>query len=146
MSCLSFWILLHKCHFPYPSGLPPPETFSEPPTSGAKVEWFRCPIHCYPYTCLLAFFHPFVWSCLLLCLFSYSVRMFAITAFITGIFHRAFKTSRVVQFIGGFIAFAQLEDHSGGQHIIGITGTLTRIKTCIPPKQTAYFGVILSSL
>ena len=85
---------------------PPPETFSEPPTSGAKVEWFRC----VPYIAIhvlvfLAFFHPFVWSCLLLCLFSYSVRMFAITAFYHRYFsHRAFKTSRFVQFIGGFIA------------------------------------------
>ena len=85
---------------------PPPETFSEPPTSGAKVEWFRCA----PYIAIhalasLAFFYPFVWSCLLLCLFSYSIRMFAITAFYHRYFsHRAFKTSRFVQFIGGFIA------------------------------------------
>lgn len=86
--------------------LPPPETFSEPPTSGAKVEWFRC----VPYIIihgllLLAFFHPFVWPCLLVCLFSYSARMFAITAFYHRYFsHRAFKTNRVVQFIGAFVA------------------------------------------
>ena len=85
---------------------PPPETFSDPPTSGAIVEWFRC----VPYIAIhalvsLAFFYPFVWSCLLLCLFSYSIRMFAITAFYHRYFsHRAFKTSRFVQFIGGFIA------------------------------------------
>ena len=86
--------------------LPPPETFSEPPTSGAKVEWFRC----VPYIIihgliLLAFVYPFAWPCLAVCLISYSARMFAITAFYHRYFsHRAFKTNRLVHFIGAFVA------------------------------------------
>ena len=86
--------------------LPPPETFSEPPNSGAHVEWFRC----VPYLIihgllLLSFWQPYVWPCLLVCIISYSVRMFAITAFYHRYFsHRAFKTNRIVQFLGAFTA------------------------------------------
>ena len=86
--------------------LPPPETFSEPPISGAQVEWFRC----VPYLIihgllLLSFWQPFVWPCLFVCIISYSVRMFAITAFYHRYFsHRAFKTNRIVQFLGAFTA------------------------------------------
>ena len=85
---------------------PPPETFSEPPTVGAKVEWFRCVPYIFIHgLVILAFLYPFVWPCLLICVLSYSVRMFAITAFYHRYFsHRAFKTNRIVQFLGGFIA------------------------------------------
>ena len=49
---------------------------------------------------LTAFYVDFAWSCLLICIFSYLIRMFAITAFYHRYFsHKTFKTSRVVQFI-----------------------------------------------
>ena len=120
---------------------PPPETFSEPPTSGAKVEWFSVPHHCYTCTCL---------SCILLsvCLVMLAalfiflfVRMFAITAFYANFSHRAFKTSRFVQFIGGFIACcsAQRGPLWWAVIIADTTVTLTRIKTCIPPNKQLIF-------
>ena len=85
---------------------PPPETFEEPIGSEGKVEWFRCLpyilLHCLALT---AFFHPVTIPCLILALVSYSVRMFSITAFYHRYFsHRTFKTSRLVQFLGAFIA------------------------------------------
>ena len=85
---------------------PPPETFEDPHGSGGKVEWFRC----LPYVLIhlftaLAFFYPFTLWCLVVALVSYSIRMFSITAFYHRYFsHRSFKTSRIVQFIGAFIA------------------------------------------
>ena len=85
---------------------PPPETFEEPLGSEGKVEWFRCLpyilLHCLA---LIAFFYPVTIPCLVLALVSYSVRMFSITAFYHRYFsHRTFKTSRLVQFLGAFIA------------------------------------------
>ena len=85
---------------------PPPETFEDPVGSKGKVEWFRClpyiVLHCLA---LIAFFHPVTIPCLVLALLSYSVRMFSITAFYHRYFsHRTFKTSRLVQFLGAFIA------------------------------------------
>lgn len=90
---------------------PPPETFSEPATSGAKVEWFRCiPYILIHALAILAFLYPFVWPCLILCLFSYSLRMFAITAFYHRYFsHRAFKAGRIVQFLGAFAGCASAQ-------------------------------------
>lgn len=90
---------------------PPPETFSEPATSGAKVEWFRCiPYILIHALAILAFLYPFVWPCLILCLFSYSLRMFAITAFYHRYFsHRAFKAGRIVQFLGAFTGCASAQ-------------------------------------
>lgn len=85
---------------------PPPETFNEPLGSGGRVEWFRC----LPYVLIhlitvLAFFYPVTISCLVVALVSYSLRMFSITAFYHRYFsHRSFKTSRLVQFIGAFVA------------------------------------------
>ena len=85
---------------------PPPETFEDPLGSGGKVEWFRC----LPYVLIhlftaLAFFYPITLWCLVVALVSYSIRMFSITAFYHRYFsHRSFKTSRIVQFIGAFIA------------------------------------------
>ena len=86
--------------------MPPPETYENPKGSEGRVEWFRCLpyvlIHMFT---LLAFFYPFTLWCLAVALVSYSVRMFSITAFYHRYFsHRSFKTSRVVQFIGAFIA------------------------------------------
>ena len=85
---------------------PPPETFDPPQHGGARVEWFRCvPYIVVHLLAALAFFQPFVWPCLLICFLSYSARMFSITAFYHRYFsHRAFKTNRLVQFFGGFVA------------------------------------------
>ncbi len=54
--------------------------------------------------CLGVFFVKFSWSCLLVLAVTYSLRVFALTAFYHRyLSHRAFKTSRVVQFIFAFI-------------------------------------------
>ena len=101
---------------------PPPETFEEPSQDDGKVEWFRClPYVLIHLACLTAFFHPVTLPCILLALLSYGVRMFAITAFYHRYFaHRSFKTSRLVQFVGAFVACSSGQrgaDHSGGPHI-----------------------------
>lgn len=85
---------------------PPPETHDEPLGSEGRVEWFRClPYVLIHLITILAFFYPFSVACLAVALISYSVRMFSITAFYHRYFsHRTFKTSRLVQFIGAFIA------------------------------------------
>jgi len=87
---------------------PPPETHNDPDHTQDKVEWFRCvPYILVHFGALLVFFTPFAWPCLVLLFLSYAARMFAITAFYHRYFsHRTFKTSRVVQFIGAFIACA----------------------------------------
>ncbi|MEK9773432.1 MAG: fatty acid desaturase [Opitutae bacterium] len=87
---------------------PPPETFDKPDPSQDRVEWFRCvPYILIHLGALLVFFTPFAWACLPVLLLSYSVRMFAITAFYHRYFsHRTFTTSRLVQFLGAFIACA----------------------------------------
>jgi stearoyl-CoA desaturase (delta-9 desaturase) len=87
---------------------PPPETHNEPDHTQDKVEWFRCvPYILIHLGALLVFFTPFAWPCLLVLVLSYAARMFAITAFYHRYFsHRTFKTSRIVQFIGAFIACA----------------------------------------
>ena len=73
-----------------------------------RVEWFRCvPYILIHLGALLVFFTPFAWPCLVVVLISYASRMFAITAFYHRYFsHRTFKTSRVVQFLGAFVACA----------------------------------------
>ena len=54
---------------------------------------------------LLVFFVPLTWACIVLAIFSYLVRMFAITAFYHRYFsHRTFKTSRVVHTMGAIVA------------------------------------------
>ncbi len=56
-------------------------------------------------TCLAAFFIPFRWSYVLLCLGLYYARMFFVTAGYHRYFsHRSFKTSRVFQFVLAFLA------------------------------------------
>ena len=87
---------------------PPPETFAEPLGSHGRIEWFRClPFILIHLSLVLAFFHPFSPACLLIAITSYSIRMFAITAFYHRYFsHRAFKTSRLIQFVGAFVACA----------------------------------------
>ena len=87
---------------------PPPETHDKPDPSQDRVEWFRCvPYILIHLGALLVFFTPFAWPCLVVVLISYASRMFAITAFYHRYFsHRTFKTSRVVQFLGAFVACA----------------------------------------
>ena len=95
---MSFSILKWIC--------PPPETLEEPPEEDGKVEWFRClPYVLIHLACVIAFFYPVTWACIALAFVSYCVRMFSITAFYHRYFsHRSFKTSRVVQYIGAFVA------------------------------------------
>ena len=87
---------------------PPPETFEKPDHTKDRVEWFRCvPYILIHLGALLVFFSPFAWPCLIILLISYSARMFAITAFYHRYFsHRTFHTSRLVQFLGAFVACA----------------------------------------
>ena len=85
---------------------PPPEITTEPDDLSNKVEWFRClPFIVIHLLAVSAFFYPVTSYCVLLAVASYSLRMFTITAFYHRYFsHRSFKTGRVVQFIGAFIA------------------------------------------
>jgi len=85
---------------------PPPEITIEPDDLSNKVEWFRClPFIVIHLLAVSAFFYPVTSYCVLLAVASYSLRMFTITAFYHRYFsHRSFKTGRVVQFIGAFIA------------------------------------------
>jgi len=85
---------------------PPPEITIEPDDLSNKVEWFRClPFIVIHLLAVSAFFYPVTLYCVLLAVVSYSLRMFTITAFYHRYFsHRSFKTGRVVQFIGAFIA------------------------------------------
>ena len=87
---------------------PPPETHDKPDPTQDRVEWFRCvPYILIHLGALIVFFTPFAWSCLVVVLISYASRMFAITAFYHRYFsHRTFKTNRVVQFLGAFVACA----------------------------------------
>jgi len=87
---------------------PPPETHDKPDPTQDRVEWFRCvPYILIHLGALLVFFTPFAWPCLVVVLISYASRMFAITAFYHRYFsHRSFKTNRVVQFLGAFVACA----------------------------------------
>jgi len=85
---------------------PAPETFQEPEETMGQVEWFRCvPYIMVHALVLLAFLYPVTWPCLVVALISYSLRMFGITGFYHRYFsHRAFKTSRWVQFLGAALA------------------------------------------
>ena len=87
---------------------PPPETHDKPDPTQDRVEWFRCvPYILIHLGALLVFFTPFAWPCFVVVLISYASRMFAITAFYHRYFsHRTFKTNRVVQFLGAFVACA----------------------------------------
>jgi stearoyl-CoA desaturase (delta-9 desaturase) len=87
---------------------PPPETHDKPDPAQDRVEWFRCvPYILIHLGALFVFFTPFAWPCLVVLLISYAARMFAITAFYHRYFsHRTFKTGRVVQFLGAFVACA----------------------------------------
>lgn len=70
-----------------------------------RVEWFRvAPFFLLHASCLLVFVVGFSWVALAVCLFTYAARVFALTAFYHRYFsHRAFKTSRAVQFLGALV-------------------------------------------
>ncbi|MBT5717164.1 MAG: acyl-CoA desaturase [Opitutae bacterium] len=86
--------------------LPPPETFDDPIEGKEKIEWFRCLPFILIHIALIAVLYvEFSWFCLGIAFISYCIRMFAITAFYHRYFsHRAFKTSRTVQFLGAYLA------------------------------------------
>lgn len=69
------------------------------------INWLRCsPFLVIHLCCLGAFFVPFHKELLYVLALTYSARVFSLTAFYHRLFsHRAFKTSRVVQFIFAFI-------------------------------------------
>jgi stearoyl-CoA desaturase (Delta-9 desaturase) len=86
---------------------PPPETYEPPGNRKNKVEWFRCIpfILIHLAAIVAAFFFPVTWTCVALAAFSYSCRMFAITAFYHRYFsHRSFEAPRWIQFAGAFVA------------------------------------------
>ena len=80
-------------------GMSPPEITDEPDDLENKVEWFRClPFIVIHLLAVLAFFYPVTLYGIALALFSYSIRMFTITAFYHRYFsHRSFKTGRFMQ-------------------------------------------------
>ena len=66
-----------------------------------SVDWKRCvPFFVLHLGCLLAFIVGVSWTAVVIALLLYFLRMFAITAFYHRYFsHRAFRTSRPVQFL-----------------------------------------------
>ncbi len=71
-----------------------------------KIDWLRCsPFIMTHLACIAAFFTEFRLSLLGVLAVTYAFRVFSLTAFYHRyLSHRAFKTSRVVQFIFAFIA------------------------------------------
>lgn len=69
------------------------------------IDWFRIiPFLAIHLCCLLVFVVGFSVTAIVLCVFSYFIRMFAITAFYHRYFsHRSFRTSRKVQFFFAII-------------------------------------------
>ncbi len=69
-----------------------------------KIDLLRCmPFFIIHALSLGVFFVDFTWSCVWVLAFTYSLRVFSLTAFYHRYFsHRAFKTSRLVQFIFAF--------------------------------------------
>ncbi|MCX7553923.1 acyl-CoA desaturase [Marinicella sp. S1101] len=63
------------------------------------IDWTRIiPFIAIHLACLFVFYVGFSWVALLVCVLSYVIRMFAITAFYHRYFsHKSFKTSRIVQ-------------------------------------------------
>jgi stearoyl-CoA desaturase (delta-9 desaturase) len=69
-----------------------------------KLTWRSIPFVGVHLACLAAFWLPFSWSLVGLCIGLYLVRMWAITAGFHRYFsHRSFKTSRVFQFVLAFL-------------------------------------------
>ncbi|TDR22691.1 Delta-9 acyl-phospholipid desaturase [Marinicella litoralis] len=65
------------------------------------IDWTRIiPFIAIHLACLFVFVVGFSWTAFMVCLFTYVIRMFSITAFYHRYFsHKTFKTSRLVQFI-----------------------------------------------
>lgn len=82
-----------------------PNTAQVDPADARRVEWFRClPFVLLHLSCLLVLVVGFSFTALWVALALYAVRMFAITAFYHRYFsHRAFKTSRIAQFVFAFL-------------------------------------------
>jgi stearoyl-CoA desaturase (delta-9 desaturase) len=70
-----------------------------------RVEWFRVlPFFLLHASCLLVFVVGWSWIAIAAAVFVHFVRVFGLTAFYHRYFsHRAFKTSRVVQFLGALL-------------------------------------------
>lgn len=70
-----------------------------------RVEWFRVlPFFLLHASCLLVFVVGWSWIAIVAAVFVHFVRVFALTAFYHRYFsHRAFKTSRIVQFLGALL-------------------------------------------
>ncbi|MDX1457568.1 MAG: fatty acid desaturase [Marinobacter sp.] len=75
------------------------------------IDWIRCiPFGVVHLACLLAIFMPVNASLLWLCLFSYGLRMFAITGFYHRYFsHKAFQTHRVWQFVFALLGLTAVQ-------------------------------------
>ncbi len=73
-----------------------------------QVDWARViPYILLHLSCLFVISVGFSWTALIVCIASYLIRMFAITAFYHRYFsHKSFKTNRFVQFLFGFIGTA----------------------------------------
>ena len=71
------------------------------PEGEPRVDWLRClPFIAVHVACISVFWVGASWTAVLVAIFLYWARMFAITAFYHRYFsHRAFKTSRVAQFL-----------------------------------------------
>ena len=146
MNFLSFWIRPRNMSFSISKWVcPPPETHSEPPTEGAKVEWFRCvpylaihalavlafSIHLSGLVCYFASF-PIRFECL-------QLQHFTIVIFHTG--HSKQTEPYNLSEVLSLVALPSVV-HCGGQLITAaIIATLTPTKTCILQKQTVCFGV-----
>jgi len=74
--------------------------------NGSRISLLRAaPFFAVHLVCLAAFFVPFRWSYLIVCLAVLYVRMFFVTAGYHRYFsHRSFKTSRIFQFVLAFMA------------------------------------------
>lgn len=76
--------------------------------ASGRVEWFRVlPFFLLHAACLLVLLVGWSWTAVAVAVFVYFARVFALTAFYHRYFsHRAFKTSRVVQFLGALLGTA----------------------------------------
>lgn len=76
-----------------------------------RIDWFRTlPFVLMHLGCFGIFFFGFSWAAVILAIALYLIRMFAITAFYHRYFsHRAFKTSRGVQFLFALIGACSIQ-------------------------------------
>ncbi len=76
--------------------------------NGEKIDWLRClPYFITHIACLGVFFVGISTTAVVVCLTAYALRVFALTGFYHRYFsHKAFKTSRFIQFCFAFIGTA----------------------------------------